>query len=68
MFLTYRKGGEYIEFMLHIHLAVKIRISKSTIKYDKTAKKNIKELPCKRRRVKYFATRKEPNHRMRREY
>ena len=45
MFLTYRKGGEYIEFMLHIHLAVKIRISKSTIKYDKTAKKKYEKTP-----------------------
>ena len=45
MFLTYRKGGEYIEFMLHIHLAVKIRISKSTIKYDKTAKNKYEKTP-----------------------
>lgn len=41
MFLTYRKGGEYIEFMLYIHLAVKIRISRSTIISDKTAKNSL---------------------------
>lgn len=54
MFLTYRKGGEYIEFMLHIHLAVKIRISRSTIKYDKTAKKIYEKTPLKTKESKIF--------------